>query len=245
MLVSLLSDEPEEPQTHMLIKPNETSMNETQPVNFWRFSGQPVLFFSGMNFGEPVFRFHRIKNESTISDHAESTNERVSEIHRDSPGCISERIGETIRLADIASHSSSSSLTITNCTDCFIVLDGPIGNVHLYCLRNCSVLFHAVVGSVNIGQSSHCDLRGFCSQLRISDASSIEVHVQTRSRTALVNCCGISIGPPPNILDEAWHKSLELADMNSPEFIASERWKGVDDFSLIKTTTSNWGFIEF
>ncbi len=193
----------------------------------------------------PIFRFKRIQEEDPgiteiFHDRYQGSHSSITS----DAGDISSRYDECINLCDMDSLSGSSSLTITNCTNCRISLNRPLGTLHMYNLKDCTILFHAVIGSVNIGQSIQCNISGFCSQLRISDAENIVVHVQTRSRTALVNCRDIYIGAPPPVNDPIWQHSLTTARMNMGEYIESDLWRGIDDFALIQTTTSNWRFID-
>jgi hypothetical protein len=118
--------------------------------------------------------------------------------------------------------------------------------LHAYNLVACSIFIHGVRGSVHVSNSSGTSIKGYCSQLRITDCDDIEVHVQTFSSTALVNSRNIRVGAPLDISSGSSHgnPNLDSIGFNKQEFLLSSRWKNVKDFDCPTGNSPNWSFIQ-
>ena len=89
------------------------------------------------------------------------------------------------------------ALTLRDCRDCRLRVDVPLSLLNLYHIENCKITVFGVKGAIHLLRCSESSVEGFCNQLRITDSSSLMLHVQTRSSTALANSTGIKVGAPP------------------------------------------------
>lgn len=140
----------------------------------------------------------------------------------------------------------NASMTIRDCRNTEFIMDEPLQLLHAYNLVGCSIFIHGVRGSVHVSNSSGTSIKGYCSQLRITDCNDIEVRVQTFSSTALVNSRNIRVGAPPEISSGSSHgnPNLDLIGFNKKEFLMSSRWKNVKDFDCLSENSPNWSFIQ-
>lgn len=194
----------------------------------------------------PIFRFVRVEdiypdagtidNATTVRGISQSSTQDVTDIHNSSV-YLSRVIGD--------SHptTSQSSYTVRNCSRSSIVVDIPVAGLYLYDLQSCQIVFSCVRGSVNIGQSQACSVEGFCGQLRLTDCEDTRINVQVKSRTALVNCRNMTVGPPAEV-DANTRECMKSLDMDDIKYITSDRWQDVDDFDLVGDRKRNWVLVD-
>lgn len=194
----------------------------------------------------PIFRFVRVEDihpdfattddACTVRDIPRPSTPDVTGIHNSSV-YLSRVIGD--------SHptTSQSSYTVRNCSRSVIVVDIPVAGLYFYDLQGCDIMFSCVRGSVNIGQSQACSVEGFCGQLRLTDCEDTRINVQVKSRTALVNCRNMTVGPPPEV-DANTRVCMKSLDMDDIEYITSYRWRDVDDFDLVGDRKRNWVLVD-
>lgn len=196
----------------------------------------------------PPFRFSRVNDNENIGIQSDI----VPEVNVQSSNSVIRGLsGASFRMSTRdGTHPGPNSgeigsITIRDCSDTEFIIDEPIQLLHVYNVVGCSICIHGVRGSVHVSHSSRTSIRGYCSQMRLTDCDDIEVRVQTFSSTALVNSRNIKVGPPPEISAEPsrGNRTLESLGFNKREFLVSDRWKNVKDFECLSVLSPNWSFV--
>lgn len=139
--------------------------------------------------------------------------------------------------------NDTEALVIRDCVGCEIMVDLPVGTVHIVNVQHCQVTLCAVKSSVHVRNTTTSTIIGFCGQLRVTDSGNLLLCVQTGSSTALANCTQIRVQSPPDIsTNDAFTDCLARLDLLNDTFLFSERWKNVRDFDCLFGASENWKF---
>ena len=196
----------------------------------------------------PPFRFSRVKTcGDTQSQSAPDSLIDFNACNTSIRGLSGASFRMSTREEAIVGPNSgeTASITIRDCNNTEFIFDEPLQLLHAYNLVGCSIFIHGVRGSVHVSNSSGTSIKGYCSQLRITDCNDIEVRVQTYSSTALVNSRNIRVGAPLEISESSHgNPNPDSIGFNKKEFLMSSRWKNVKDFDCLTENSPNWSFIQ-
>jgi hypothetical protein len=132
-------------------------------------------------------------------------------------------------------------LTIRDCNRSRIVVDIPLGSLHVFNCSECSITICGVRGSVHVQGCEKSAIAGFCGQLRLTECFALDISVQTNSSCALSSSRAIKIHRPPDVISvDAITPCLIECGLFSEDFFSSSKWMNVKDFDCLHGQSPNW-----
>ena len=135
---------------------------------------------------------------------------------------------------DIQADDRLKHLLIRDCSRTNIESGRPFESAQIICVEDSNIHFCAVRGSLSLTACRNVTIEGYCSQLRLTDCTAVNIRVQTASSTALVNSSDVRVFRPVEVLPESQlYEQLRKLNMHTQDYMKSEKWRTVVDFGSL------------